>query len=292
MSTSEATSRPSVLGSRAPYAEPGRANVARHLRLARSELTLVFRRRRNLALLAVLAAVPMLIGTAVKVSAPSGDDGPQFLNQVTQNGLFLVFTALTVTMVLVLPLAVSVVTGESVAGEASTGTLRSLLVVPVGRTRLLAVKYLGIVAFALTAVLTVSLVGLVVGLVLFPHGDVTLLSGSTTSYLGAIGRAVLVALYVTAMLAGLGAIGLFVSTLTEVPMGATAATAVLTVGSEILDSIPQVHAIHPYLFTHRWLDFGDLLRDPMAFHGVQTGLLTQALYAVIFLSLAWARLTT
>ena len=94
------------------------------------------------------------------------------------------------------------------------------------------------------------------------------------------------------MLAGVCAIGIFISTLTEVPIGAMAATAVLAIASEIADSIPQIHAIHPYLFSHPWLSFGDLLRDPIAWHGVQMGVLTQVAYLAVFLPLAWARLQT
>jgi ABC-2 type transport system permease protein len=263
------------------------------LRLFRSELRLVLLRRRNQALVAVLCLAPVLIGVAVRLSRPtSPGDGPPFLSQITENGLFLVFTALTVTLPVFLPLAVAVCAGESVAGEASTGTLRNLLVVPVGRTRVLAVKYGSIVVFAAVVTFAVAAVGILVGLLLFPHGDVLLLSGTTVSYGNALGRALLVALYVTAMLAGVAAIGLFVSTLTEVPVAAMATTAILTVASEIADAIPQISGIHRYLFTHPWLTFGDFLRSPLELHSIQAGLVTQAAYLAVFLPLAWARLTT
>jgi ABC-2 type transport system permease protein len=262
------------------------------LRLFRSELRLVLGRRRNLALIAVLCCFPVLIGFAVHHSPAAPGDGPPFLSQVTDNGLFLVFTSLTVLLPFFLPLAVAVASGESVAGEASIGTLRNLLVVPVSRTRLLVVKYAASVVFALVCVAAVSLVGVVVGLALFPHGDVTLLSGTTVSYGEALWRSLLVLGYVTAMLAGLAAIGLFVSTLTEVPIGAMAATAVLAIVSQIADSIPQISAVHPYLFSHPWMRFGDVLRSPMSWDGLQQGLLTQLAYLAVFLPAAWARLRT
>jgi ABC-2 type transport system permease protein len=260
------------------------------LRLFRSELRLVLRRRRNIALVAVLCCFPILIGVAVRLSAPSNGDGPPFLSQVTDNGLFLVFTSLTVLLPFFLPLAVSVASGEAIAGEANIGTLRNLLVVPVSRTRLLLVKYAGTVVFALLCTFAVAVVGVVVGLALFPHGDVTLLSGTTVSYGDALWRALFVALYVTLMLAGICALGLFISTLTEVPIGAMAATAVLTIVSQIADNIPQIRAVHPYLLSHPWFNFGDLLRSPVSWHGLQTGVLTQVAYVAVFLPLAWARL--
>src|SRR6476661_663270 len=262
------------------------------LRLFRSEVRLVLGRRRNLALIAVLCCFPVLIGFAVHHSPTTPGDGPPFLSQVTDNGLFLVFTSLTVLLPFFLPLAVAVTSGESVAGEASIGTLRNLLVVPVSRTRLLVVKYAASVVFAFVCVAAVALVGVVVGLVLFPHGDVTLLSGTTVSYAEALWRSLLVLGYVMAMLAGLAAIGLFVSTLTEVPIGAMAATAVLAIISQIADSIPQISAIHPYLFSHPWMRFGDVLRSPMSVHGLQQGLWTQLAYLAVFLPAAWARLRT
>ena len=274
-----------------PESAPVAARTA-DLRLFRSELRLVLGRRRNLALVAVLCCFPVLIGVAVRASAPQGGEGPPFLSQVTDNGLFLVFTSLTVLLPFFLPLAVAVCSGESVAGEASIGTLRNLLVVPVSRTRLLVVKYAASVVFAFVCTAAVAVVGVVVGLALFPRGDVTLLSGVAVSYGDALWRTLLVLGYVTAMLAGLAAIGLFVSTLTEVPIGAMAATAVLAIVSQIADSIPQISAVHPYLFSHPWLAFGDLLRSPISWDGLQSGLLTQVAYAAVFLTAAWARLRT
>jgi ABC-2 type transport system permease protein len=260
-----------------------------------SEIGLVFRRRRNIAMLLVLVCAPVLIGIAVRTSAPSrrdSTDGPAFLGQIAGNGLFLGFTALVVTLPFFIPLAVSVVSGDAVAGEASAGTLRYLLTVPVGRTRLLAVKYLAIVAYGAVAAALVVAVGIAVGAILFPIGPATLLSGDTISFGSTIFRALLVALYVGVMLATVGAIGLFVSTLTEVPVGAMAATAGLTVIAEILDAIPQLSWLHSWLFTHWWLSFGDLLRDPVRYADLERGLLSSAAYIVVFLSLAWARLTT
>ena len=259
-----------------------------------SEFRLVFTRRRNLAMLAVLAGAPLLLGLAIRLSTrhPAGGGGPAFIGQITRNGLFLTFTSLVVTLPLFLPLVVAVVAGEAVAGEASTGTLRSLLVVPVGRTRLLAVKFAGIVAYAFAATMVVGLSAIAVGFALFPTGPVTLLSGDTIPLSAALARVLLVALYVAAMLAGVAAIGLFVSTLTEVPLAAMATTAILVIVVEILDAIPQISQIHPYLMTQWWLAFGDLVRNPVSYDTILHGLLVTLVYVAVFGSLAWARLTT
>lgn len=264
------------------------------LRLLRSELRLVLTRRRNLAMLGVLAMAPVLIGVALELTtgevAPG--EGPPFLAGVTNNGLFLAFTAMTAALPVFLPLAVAVVSGEAVAGEASSGTLRYLLVTPVHRTRLLAVKYVAIVAYGAVATLVVAATGVVVGAVLFPVGDVPLLSGTTVSYGDGLLRALLVAGYVAAALAAVAAIGLFVSTLTEVPVAAMSATTVVVIVVQILDSLPQLDAVDDWLLTHHWFAFGDLLRDPVPTGGIAVGLAVQAGWVVVLLTLAWARLSS
>ena len=263
------------------------------LRLLRSELLLIFGRRRNWAGMVVLASVPTLIAIAVKFwaspNSSGGGGGPQFASQISNNGLFVALTALTLELPLFLPLAVSAIAADSVAGEANLGTLRYLLTVPVQRARLLAVKYAAIVIFAITATLLVAGTGILLGLTLFGGGNVTLLSGTETSFGDGLWRLVLICGYISAGLAALGAVGLFVSTLTEQPIGATIAILILSITSEIIDSVTQLSAVHPYLLTHYWLGFGDLLRDPIATASVTKGLTVFALYATIFWTASWAR---
>jgi len=285
-----------------PVAEVPVAGAATHpvrsdLRFFSAELRLVLFRRRNLLLLAVTAVFPLVIGIALRLAAPrpEGGGGPPaagFFDQLAGNGVFLTFIALSTLLVLVLPVVVSVVAGDSVAGEAGYGTLRYLLAVPAGRTRLLAVKYGVIVTFGLCATFIVSAVALVAGTVLFPVGPVTLLSGTTVSLADGLLRLLFVTLYVAAAMAALGAIGLAVSTLTEHAIGAIAAIMILVVTSEVVDNVPQLAAVGPYLPTHWWLSFDSLLRVPVDTATLLHGLASFAVYAVLAGSFAWARFTS
>ncbi|MFE2412816.1 ABC transporter permease [Kitasatospora sp. NPDC059408] len=292
MSRAEAVAVAPGGGSRAAGRRPQTASG--FLALFRNELHLTFRRMRTLVLLAILAALPVLIGVVIKVNTdgPHGDGGPSFIAQTTQNGLFLVFTALAVALPVFLPMTVGVVAGDSVAGEAATGTLRYLLVAPAGRTRLLAAKFTAGLAFCLAATAAVALTALATGAALFPLGKVTLLSGDTIGLGEALPRALLVAAVVALSLAGLVAIGLFVSTLTGSGIAAMAATVVLVITVQILDNFPQLDAIRPFLFTHYWLSFADLLRQPMYWDGVLKNLALQAGYVAVFGSAAWARFSS
>ncbi|MCN9241323.1 ABC transporter permease [Streptomyces sp. RY43-2] len=270
------------------------------LGLVRSELGTTFRRWRTRALLAVLAAVPILIGIAVKSETGGGtgggghggDAGPAFIAQVTNNGLFLVFTALAATLPFFLPMAIGVIAGDAIAGEANSGTLRYLLVAPAGRTRLLFAKYTTTMVFCLVATLVVALSALAVGALLFPLGDLTTISGTRISFADGLVRALLIALVVAASLVGVAALGLFVSTLTNSGIAAMATTVGLVITVQILDQIPQLHALQPYLFSHYWLSFADLMREPVYWNDLLRNLGLQALYAAAFGSAAWARFTT
>lgn len=280
-------------------ARPLRRNPLWTLGILRSELATTLRRWRTLALLGVLAAVPVLIGIAVRIETADGSStgpgeggaGPAFLSQVTNNGLFLVFASLAATLPVFLPMAVGVIAGDSVAGEAHAGTLRYLLVAPAGRTRLLLAKYATTLAFCLVATLVVAASALAVGALLFPLGEVTTISGTRIGFGEGLWRAALIAVAVAASLIGFAALGLFVSTLTNSGIAAMAATVGILITVQILDTIPQLHGIHPYLFPHYWLSFADLLRAPVYWDEVVKNLELQGLYAVVFGSAAWARFT-
>jgi ABC-2 type transport system permease protein len=299
MSTADVTGPAAeITGARPqPAALPGQpgAPVMHWIRFLTSELRLIFLRWRNLALLGVLAALPVLIGVALKLSTPGGGgggQGPPFISQVAGNGVFLTLVSLTVLLTLVLPLVVAVVAGDSVAGEAGHGTLRYLLAIPAGRARLLGVKYAAVVIFCLAACAVVTAASLAVGAALFPVGPVTLLSGTTVSLGGGVLRLVFVTLYVAGAMAALAAIGLAISTLTEHPIGAIAAILVLALASEVSDSVPQFAVVHPYLPTHWWLSFDALLRSPIAWPDLEHGLTSFVLYVIIFGAIAWARFST
>src|SRR5512146_3490551 len=215
MSSVEVLDRPAAPGPAAGRMGTAAA-VRSDLRFFANELRVTFFRRRNQLLLLVAALFPLLIGIGLKLSAPQGGGGGRgpgasgaaYFSQLAGNGVFLSFVALSLLLILVLPMVVSVLAGDSVAGEAGYGTLRYLLAVPAGRTRLLAVKYATIAVWAVTATFIVSAVALVTGVALFGAGPVTLLSGTTVSLANGLVHVLWVTLYVCAAMAARGAVGL------------------------------------------------------------------------------------
>jgi ABC-2 type transport system permease protein len=264
------------------------------LALMASELQVMFTRRRTWAMLAAIALIPILLAIAVYLSSDrlAPGEGPPFVDRVTQNGLFTGFAAMLLATPLFLPLTVAVVSGDTIAGEAGQGTLRYLLIAPVGRLRLLIVKYLGTLVFVIAGTLTLMIAGAIIGAVLFPVGPVTLLSGDVIGLGESFLRMGLVALYVTVSLMGMLAVGLFISTLTTVPVGAMTGVLVASGVSQILGNLPQVEVIHPWLFTHYWLDFADMLRQPLEWGSFGANLVLQLGYVALFGALAYGRVSS
>jgi ABC-2 type transport system permease protein len=262
--------------------------------MIRAELAKAARRWRTWLLAAALAGIPCLIAVAVKASPPTpanSEDAPPFILQIVHNGLFVPLTGLAVVQPFFLSLAVGLFAGDAIAGEAQAGTLRSLLVRPVERSRLIGAKYASAILLIGAMLLAVVAAGLFAGGVIFGFEPLPTLSGSTLSIGATLVRILGAAGYILLAAFGVAAIGLFISTLTDSGPGAIIATVVLTLVSQVLDQIPSLRAIHPYVPTHGWLGYTDLFRFPVDWGTMRSGLIVSAVYTVVFLgaALAWFR---
>ena len=200
-----------------------------------------------------------------------------------------------------LPITVAIVAGDAVAGEASAGTLRYLLVRPVGRLRLLVAKLVSITVFVLLAVLFVTVTGYLVDVALFGFGPdaelggaggVTSLSGEVLSPAELPARTALVVGYLALCMLALGAVVLFSSTLTDSPLAAALGVLALVVASAALQPLDAAAALEPYLPTTHWLAWIDLYRDPILWPAVREGAAVQAGYVLVAFGAAWANLAT
>ncbi|GAA1434647.1 ABC transporter permease [Microlunatus lacustris] len=261
------------------------------------ELVKMLRRPRTWVIIAMLVALPTLVAVLLAVTdlAPAPGEGPPFLSAVLSDGTLFPLAALGVVLPLFLPIAVAVLGGDAIAGEAQTGTLRYLLARPVGRTRLLVAKLVTVVAFVLLAVLVVFAVTAVEGRLLLgdaPATGTVSLSGSalTPADLGV--RTALALGYVVVSMLGVAAVALFFSTLTTSSIGAALGTIGLLIASTVLLGLDAAGALHPYLPTRYWLAFVDLFRDPILWTDVGRGLGVQLAYLLVFTLAAWASFTT
>jgi ABC-2 type transport system permease protein len=260
------------------------------------ELRKLARRPRTWVSIGLLCGLPALVAAFLATTkiGPGPGEEPAFLAAVLTNGALFPAAALAIVLPLFLPVAVAVVGGDAVAGEAGAGTLRYLLLRPVGRTRLLVAKLVALTAFVLAAVVLVALTSYAVGVSLFPAepSAVTSVSGVTLSTGELVARIAGAVGYIAVSMLGVGAIALFLSTLTDSPLGAALGALAALVASQVLVALDAAASVAPYLPTRYWLAWIDLFRDPIPWRDIQRGLAIQVVYVAIFLAAAWANFAT
>ncbi len=263
------------------------------------ELSKLVRSRRTWVTIAVIDALPVLVAVLLSSTeiGPRPGTGPAFLSAVLTDGTLYPLAAIAMILPLFLPTAVAVTAGDSIAGEAQQGTLRYVLVRPVGRTRLLVAKLVAAMVFAMLALLVVAGTAYVLGLLLLGGGGTTAQTATTFSGTSLSGtelavRTGLALLYALLSMLGVASVALFLSTMVRSPLAATMGTLALLIGSSLLLTLDAAHALRPYLLTRYWLSFVDLFRDPILWHDVLRGVLLQAGYVVVFLLAAWANFVT
>jgi ABC-2 type transport system permease protein len=243
--------------------------------------------------LILLALVPIVIAIGIQISGgPRGPRGASIYSAIAGNGFVLPIVALAASLTLLLPLVAAMWSADAIAGEASNGTLRGLLIAPISRVRLLGVKAFGVAVAVLAACVLVVLVGAITGLVVVGSQGMLTLSGTTLSSGAAIGRLAIAAGWVSVQVWAVGAIALAISTWTEHPLVVLAATIAGAIVFGVLSAIPALSFLQPYLLTNSWTSLIDVLRDPMPTAGLLNGLAEAGCYLVIGLSVAVARMVT
>jgi ABC-2 type transport system permease protein len=272
--------------------------------MIRVELAKLFRRPRTYVIAGLLCALPLTVAiflATTRIPPPPGQGGA-FLSAVLSNGALYPAAAMALVLPVFLPVSVAVLAGDAVAGEASAGTLRYLLVRPVGRSRLLVAKLISLVVFVLFAILAVLVTSYLTGILLFGAStssagvalppDVTSLSGVTISPAGLALRLFGTVAYIVVSMLGVAAIALFLSTVTDSALGAAMGALAVLVTSQVLVTLDAAAAIRPYLPTRYWLAWIDFFRDPVLWRDIERGAGIQLVYLLVLLGAAWANFLT
>ena len=271
--------------------------------MIRVELAKLFRRPRTYLIAGLLCLLPFTVAVflaTTRIPPPPGQGGA-FLSAVLSNGALYPAAAMALVLPIFLPVSVAVLAGDAVAGEGATGTLRYLLIRPVGRTRLLVAKLVALVTFVLFAIGTVLVTSYLTGLTLFGSqpaagvalpADVTSLSGVTITPTGLVLRLLGTVGYIVVSMLGVAAIALFLSTITESALGAAMGALAVLVTSQVLVTLDAAAAVRPYLPTRYWLAWIDFFREPILWRDIERGAGIQLVYLSVLLGAAWANFMT
>jgi len=165
------------------------------------------------------------------------------------------------------PFLICLVAGDVLAGEASAGTYRILLIRPVSRTRIILSKFIATLLYTFSLILFFAVISLILGIILFGTGDLLLFNDGililpqdellfrfTVGFLLAA-----IAMSVVASLAFL------FSSLVENAIGPIIGTMAVIIIFFVLGNLPYDFfiAMKPYLFTS-YLDIWTLIfSDPI-----------------------------
>ena len=218
-------------------------------RLIGVELHQLVRSRRTWVTILLIDLLPTIVAVLLKLTdvGPRPGTGPAFLSAVLTDGTLFPLAAMAIVLPLFLPIAVCIQAGDAIAGEAQQGTLRYLLVRPVGRTRLLVAKLVSVMAFVLLTLAVVAATAYVVGVLLLGTqrvaGATTTVSGTPLTQQELVIRTFLALAYALLCMLGVAAIALFLSTVVDTPLAAALGTMAVLVASTLLLTLDAADSI-------------------------------------------------
>ncbi|MDQ2880621.1 MAG: ABC transporter permease [Actinomycetota bacterium] len=260
----------------------------------RVELVRQLRRRRTVLTLGFLAVLPLLLWLAFRVGRDDRNrrGGATLVDLATAGGLnFVVFTMFS-TVSFLLVVVVALFFGDTVASEASWASLRYLLAAPVPRGRLLRQKAVVAALLSVIALVLLPAVAITVGVVAYGAGDLVSPTGQSLGFLPAVSRLVLVPAYLVLQLAWVAGLALLLSVSTDAPLGAVGGAVMVSILSQILETIDALGDLRDYLPTRFNSAWADLLASPIDWTHLASGAFSGLAYATVFGLAAWWRFAT
>lgn len=167
------------------------------------------------------------------------------------NGGFVTWILLRAVLPTFMPLLVCLVPGDLVSGEATDGTLRTLLARPVNRTPVLMAKYVAAVIYTIALVAFLGVVAYAFGVLIFGRGSLLVAEKSVVVFTENEGLARLAVAYALASVGMLtvASIAFFLSTVVNNSTGAIIGAMAVTFVSAAIGGIEYFKPVWPYLFT-------------------------------------------
>ncbi|MEV0728804.1 ABC transporter permease subunit [Polymorphospora sp. NPDC050346] len=252
-------------------------------------------RRRTQLALGFMVLLPLIILIAFQFE--SGDDdngGGEFASLIefaTANGLNFTLFTLFVSASFLLVVVVALFCGDTVASEASWGSLRYLLAIPVPRSRLLAVKLVVALAYSALALLLLAGTALLIGTLRYGWGPLQSAVAAEIPAGEGLLRLLGILGYLAVVLLVVAGLAFLLSVTTDAALGAVGGAVLLWILSSILDQITALGVLRDFLPTHYSSAWLGLLSTPVQTDDIVRGSISAISYATIFWGLAFWRFT-
>ncbi|MDG4833703.1 ABC transporter permease subunit [Solwaraspora sp. WMMD1047] len=252
-------------------------------------------RRRTQLALAFMVILPLIILIAFEFDSQDDDNGGgefgSLIDLATAGGLNFALFSIFVSASFLLVVVVALFFGDTVASEASWGSLRYLLAVPVPRARLLAVKLIVAAAYSGLALVLLAGTALLVGTLRYGWEPLQ----STVAAQIPAGEGLLRLLgilgYLSVVLLIVAGLAFLLSVTTDAALGAVGGAVLLWILSSILDQITALGVLRDFLPTHYSTAWLGLLSTPMQTDDLVKGAISALSYATAFWGLAFWRFT-
>jgi ABC-2 type transport system permease protein len=179
--------------------------------------------------------------------------------------------------------------GDTVASEASWGSLRYLLAIPVSRARLLGSKLLVALASSGLALLLLTGTALALGTLRYGWHPLRTTVAGDISAGTAVVRLLAIVGYIAISLLVVASLAFLLSVSTDAPLGAVGGAVLLQILSSILDQITALGNLRLFLPTHYAQAWLGLLSNPMQTDDIVKGIISALVYSTLFFALAWYR---
>ncbi|MEA2265988.1 MAG: type transport system permease protein [Solirubrobacteraceae bacterium] len=249
------------------------------LTVYRWEMLKLRAQKRSYLGLGIVTAVPLIFVISLSLRN-GGPDDVAFGRYVHQSGLAIPLVILVFASAFLLPLATALVAGDIVAAEDHNGTLKTILTRSLDRGQVFAGKLLAAMTYALIALLLMGTVATVAGSLESGFNPLTSLSGTHVPALKALGLVYAsFGVYFMPILA-IVAIGVLLSTTTRNSAGAVVGTVMVVLMLNLVDIVPGLEFIRPYLLPHQFEAWMGFLREPIDWSPIIRAAWVSAVYAV------------
>jgi ABC-2 type transport system permease protein len=257
----------------------------------RVEIMRQFRRRRTMAMFALLLALPWVLVVAFQFGPGSnGGNSLRLSDLATAGGLNFAAFALSVSASFLLVVAVALFCGDTVASEASWSSLRYLLAAPIPRDRLLRQKLIVALGYSAAAVTVLPLMALLAGTLAFGWNDIRVPgTGEIIAATDVLPKFALVIGYALVSQLVVASLAFLLSVSTDSPLGAVGGAVGLVIVSSILQAVEALGSFREFLPTFWNTAWLDALSPQPDYSGMIKGVSVSVTYSVILIAFAFRR---
>jgi len=261
------------------------------IQLIRAELFKIFRRPRTYISFAFIAAIAFIIQMAMVADGKSFIDfalqgvSDQFTLQGNILNGYLITLIILQSLLIHVPLVVSLVAGDALAGEASIGTLRLLLTKPVSRAKLVLSKFFASLIYTFLLLIWLAIVGLLLSVLLFGTGDLLHLKSDAFVMMlkdDVLWRYGAAFAFAALAMTSVCALGLLLSVFADNSIGPVIGTMLVIIVLTVIANmgIPLFDAVKPYFFTTHMIGWKGFFDDPVPYAAITKSAIVLMAYTV------------